>query len=1057
MPKLPHEIADSDLTFRRPSHDANVAKAAQIPKRISDANEISANNSIFMPQKAQITHAIPTLIDSDPPDLDDMPSTSASARNAHKPPNLFLDDDDDENENENDFIFSSNKQSKDEKTQQRTLGGTKINSINLFADEDGNESDNFDSFLPTTSEAPVTIARSNQRKSEPVRNLFDNDEDDDDDELFLPAASKTDSQRSTILSDAPKKDVFQYNLFDDKPPDDDFESISSSAKVNLFAEDDNDDDDDIFEKLITPSSSKKQPIKEDYRHEIDFEAESNEQKIVTTEQQKPTSSSISNKQNLFNPRGLFDDTPPSDDDDNQLFSGMSRKKDDVTNDKPQPVDAVVKKSTKEFYNDFSETITAVSQADKMVETPEAMEAPKPTNIPEKNDSISKVSKKTPPLIEDKPKQEQKPVSAFKSDGNNDTDDASIGNKRSEFMKRIDAFSNTTVNESKSEADVPVPKARQPKKLNIGSIDINVAALLPGAKRAKSVDKTDNKDHSDDISSSDDTSAASQTTTSITKTISQDNIDSSGRLVNLNRNRAKNLSRRPSTRAGRQQQYRNSMDSEEIDGISNLIENEIVQPPAIDNTEKSRSPIKAPAKSPISKVIFEDEDMFEESAPAESTQEPSRIPSSSPIENTEQIASAVVKEEENPNTFSFLDDEENDENEEFLYTKPKSSSEYTSTAVPPVKATPAFIDDLPPDLDSIEDKPYDSKSAKGTSLSQNALSLFGDEDDDDDDFDNDEIFNYRADQPPGVYLLENGQNTAVPKPNIRFPITDLPSDTTPPSSVEKQQQQPVSSALSLFDDDDPNNDRLDDDDIFGTKTIPAPRPISNIKGTAESPPTNSGVAKKHFDSSIFGDFDDDPPIDTTSRNSIVSNVEETKQRPKSPTVDKNLPASSVLGLFDDDDDADEADLFGAKFVPKSTSNAPKGQAEKEKPQQSKPAAASSAAAKTKSLFGDQSDDDDDGDDLFGGPPPLPEPIKQAQPKKVSQKIFSDDSSDDDLFGGGGGGAAKTAAPRNPPKSSAGRSTSTTLAMPKSTKTNEKLFSDSEDDDLFGGSKSKPTGS
>lgn len=169
----------------------------------------------------------------------------------------------------------------------------------------------------------------------------------------------------------------------------------------------------------------------------------------------------------------------------------------------------------------------------------------------------------------------------------------------------------------------------------------------------------------------------------------------------------------------------------------------------------------------------------------------------------------------------------------------------------------------------------------------------------------------------------------------------------------------------------------------------------------------------------------------------------------------MPASSVLGLFDDDDDLDGADLFGSKPVAKP-SNGPKDHGVKERPQQPKPAPASSTAAKTKGLFGDSNDDDDDGGDLFGGgPPPLPQPIKQMQPKKVSQKIFSDDSSDDDLFGGG-----KVVAQKNLPKSSAGSSSNTnTSVIPKTsknTKISEKLFSDSEDDDLFGGSKAKSTG-
>lgn len=254
--------------------------------------------------------------------------------------------------------------------------------------------------------------------------------------------------------------------------------------------------------------------------------------------------------------------------------------------------------------------------------------------------------------------------------------------------------------------------------------------------------------------------------------------------------------------------------------------------------------------------------------------------------------------------------------------------------------------------------------------------------------------------------------------------------------------------TLFEDDDAD-DGLDDSDIFGPKTTTATPSISNTKNSES--PTSPSIAKKHPEPSIFDEIENEPGMDKISEANI-SKIEEAKQKPKSPTIDKKLPISSVLGLFDDDNDPDGGDLFGSKFVAKP-SNVSKFQGVKEKPQQPKTMPTSSTATKT-SLFGDLDDDDDGGKDLFSVPPPLPEPIKQSQPTKVNQKkIFSDDSSDDDLFGGG-----KTVVKKNPPKSSAGgsSSTSTIPKIAKNTKASEKLFSDSEDDDLFGGSKLKSTG-
>lgn len=302
----------------------------------------------------------------------------------------------------------------------------------------------------------------------------------------------------------------------------------------------------------------------------------------------------------------------------------------------------------------------------------------------------------------------------------------------------------------------------------------------------------------------------------------------------------------------------------------------------------------------------------------------------------------------------------------------------------------------------------------------------------------------------------------------FNHVDIPSDTNKPendwsplslaenktkslASHDKQHQ--VSSTLSLFEDD---NSGSNVDDNVDPKTEPLTHSINDLKSSESTSIPNLEVSASNLD-----ELDNEPVIDKFV-GANISKSEETSQIPpfsttpstsdvqdnKSPESDKKLPTSSILGLFDDEDSPDDADLFGSKCVTKS-SNDSKDQGEKEK-SQSKSMSTVAIASKT-SLFGDHDDGDADGD-LFGGPPPLPEPIK-SQPKKVSQKIFSDDSSDDDLFGGG-----KTIAQKNLPKASASTSKNASI-MPKTTKNtkvSEKLFSDSEDDDLFGGSKSKVSG-
>lgn len=167
-----------------------------------------------------------------------------------------------------------------------------------------------------------------------------------------------------------------------------------------------------------------------------------------------------------------------------------------------------------------------------------------------------------------------------------------------------------------------------------------------------------------------------------------------------------------------------------------------------------------------------------------------------------------------------------------------------------------------------------------------------------------------------------------------------------------------------------------------------------------------------------------------------------------------PVSSALGLFDDDLDND--DLFGIETPTqsKSENKQPEPAATSETMEvsipeiqpKSTPMPTATASAKV-SLFGD----DDDDNDLFGGPPSLPEPSR-IMPKKAVSKIFTDDSSDDDLFGSGGGGVKPM---KKLPSKSNVLNTSAAQKAAKDTKAKDKLFSDSEDDDLFG-TKSKPKG-
>lgn len=804
--KLPHE--ENSSTFRKQSVDTSKIESNA---KSSDAKEVNTSNSIFRQQKApNVSHVIPTLIDSDPPDLDDMPNT----RTMHKPANLFLDD---ENDPDDFNIFDDKttkgvKQDQQQHTQKSTSTVNQIKSINLFADD---EDDNFESFLPAKSK----ITAPDMVKSPPkITNLFDDDDDDFDDELFLKPAESASKPAApaTIFSNAlPKKDLFSTNLFNDEPPDDDFDiktpekvvqpaSAGNSSrdkpkvvaspeksketastveskkqsdlfnnKLNLF---DDDDDDDAFDKLIASTKNKK-PIE---KNEILFESKDKDEVADKKREEKKAPEKQSNKKsNLFNPVNLFSDTPPSDEDDEQLFGGVSSP---TVNKKP----AEILKQKTEFYNDFSDTVTAPKSEplsnDKQSKSPSYE---KPTGVASEKSS-GRESEKLPNV-------EPKIIDSSETDG-----------KRSDFLKKLDAFANPSSNVEKPET-ASATKPRQPKKLNIGNIDINVAALLPGAKLTKSTKRSDSKESTDEAS--DDVPAKTPTTT---KLLSQDNVDDSGRLTNLNRNRAKNLSRRPSTRAGRRQQYQKSLESEEqaeessdqTDKPDRMPEKRtvnstpVIQAPAaakivqenkkaIDETpanspkneQKSpeieqKSPKVEPKpkvekefkpKSPTKKVIFDDDPFEADLSPediriapksiANSSEKPEISVESQPsdprkspeiIEQTEQ---SNVNDNKKKNLFSFLDDQD-DEDDDFLgVEQPKvpAQSEPVVKSEVSVKATPAYIDELPPDLDLVDDKSYSGK----TVMSENALSLFGEDDDDDDDFDSGAIFSTgKSANPPG---------------------------------------------------------------------------------------------------------------------------------------------------------------------------------------------------------------------------------------------------------------------------------------------------------------------
>lgn len=668
--------------------------------------------------------------------------------------------------------------------------------INLFADDDD---DDFDTLLITPS-----INGQQTAKSTKVKNLFE-DDDDDDDDFFSPpsepvkeAKPSTSFNRPVFLSTQPKKDVFLCNLFDDEPPEDDFDmfktkptkKIEKSIK-SIFGSSESIEETIQPKKMEKAASAEKEPenvIKKSVTNIFDEPENSGEIEVqsspeISTKHEKPILVSaarpepvpkakpmISSKKPISKQDALrlFDDTPPHDD---ELFSS-------ITTPVKKPVSPAIQtkviKQFGEFYNDFTETVTEIEVKTKNIkisstslfsdESPsdEELFLSKPKAKKQLNEEVKESAKPTAP-------------SAVPNDSEQN---------HSEFSKKLNKFANSS--ECEDTQDGPNKTVTQPKKLNLSKIDINVSALLPGAKRV--MDKTEKVYESIKVSSPDTVSTAL-----ITKSISRNNVDESGRLINLNRDRAKVPSRRPSSRRGRQQKYQKSLDEDRT--IDEVDSSDVVD----ESHEKSQVIEPKPSKvEPVKVESIEEEILKLELSNSLKVEEKGAIPSLIipvpsdpfvdpeqsliPVKNSEkeiinEVETRPTKEEEIIPQIPKTKCEPNEEEEDPIdftemdiksSAKTKNSVSYDDfkeiiPTKPISKATPLFFDEIPPE-DTFDTETFDKAGEKSSSslLSKNALSLFGDDDADEDNFE-DQLF--AATLPE----TSNTQNEGKTHPNHSFNI------------------------------------------------------------------------------------------------------------------------------------------------------------------------------------------------------------------------------------------------------------------------------------------------
>lgn len=317
-------------------------------------------------------------------------------------------------------------------------------------------------------------------------------------------------------------------------------------------------------------------------------------------------------------------------------------------------------------------------------------------------------------------------------------------KAHNFFEKMSKFSQPTHDLAKS-----VPERPKPRKLN-ENFKINVSALLPGAKRP-SINKPAEDFVSKTPEQEEEIISCSQALS--TKTESED----SSRLIGLNKGRAKILvKRRPSTRQGRQSEYRKSLMVQEVSEFENELEEpapplQKTIPPVSTKSSISIADMLAniPAKS--SAVVSEPQLHSERDwliAPDASTTFRKMTPKPKPSDppKTAPLAKKSVPLRSSTSLFS-----EDDDDDLFASAKPKAkpttiagiksltdvplpTNNFVNRASKPQMKSNLFDDnDSGDDLfgDTIK-KAIDIKPKPITKVLPSKSSLFGDSDDGDDD-------------------------------------------------------------------------------------------------------------------------------------------------------------------------------------------------------------------------------------------------------------------------------------------------------------------------------------
>lgn len=914
---------------------------------------VQSKQSIFVQQKSE--QKFLNLFDDEPPVLDE------PIRNERKPVNLFLDSDEDD-----DPISSVKKPSSifsDNATHRPTLlfGNPKMD--NEAKEEKSKSGIDNVTAMPRSETKPTS-------KSNDFGGLFDDDEPPDD---FF----------DIIVRD-------QGTKIDNKKPE-----KSQSKTVNLFESDDDDDDD--FSKIIgaTKKNDSNAPTKE---------------RITTVKQMGRSDSSNSSYNSPFKsventgpPKSyvsFLDDEPPAFDDDVPSRKSLFDDIEPVT----QPIESKVKSPAKIIYDDIAATLQeqsvptlSTSNKNLVNESPrdEVVAKPPSVTLPRKSppkvvhDSFDDSSKSTVSVVQASPT----PSGKLDDGHSHDETDQSIS-----FKKNLSKFANPEV------AKLPVAdKDNKPKPNKLKTnFNINVAALLPGAKLPSQKQSTAVQNRVDDSEPEPEPkitkniSEDAPISTGNVKTISSSDVEnSSGRLVGLSKNRAKiQVKRKPSTRAGRQTLYKKTLaDDNETENLSTETTDSV-------NSEvhtQERAVEDTPSENVMQIDDEDNNDLLSETTiqhqppTLESNKTDSNVVGNDEEEEEEDWLKTI---DENPSSTGKTDLYEDDWlSETVVKAEPKTShimnyDWLTVSNLPPEDINP------PSNYPMDDDPEQDDWLTSYTSKEKSSSSAVADLPEDDDD-----------------WLMtsdtRNQSHVAVPTASTESVEEDWLRSSVLESEVKMK-----------TDDDDWFTKSLDPPKAPTSETVVADQSREEADSNTSNAKTNKTIESKLFDSdddnkvsdavthseskvdftgNIFGSKTETKTyLHSTLFDDDVDEVPDvSKQSPpkKDPGEDKSKmePKKSLNSkLFDDDEDDD--DLFASISSQKSTEK-------KQKTEAVKTTKSVSIKAAAKSLF---SDDDSDPDDLFGtkskkGKVKVESGKKPtvAKPKKTG--LFDDDDDDeDDIF-------------------------------------------------------------